>query len=33
MPALVADGNTVREARAGVGASHPTVLRWLKNAA
>jgi hypothetical protein len=30
---LVAQGKTVREAGAAIGASHPTVLRWLKRAA
>ena len=30
---LVANGKTLREAGAAVGATHPTVLRWLHNAA
>jgi RNA polymerase sigma factor (sigma-70 family) len=30
---LVANGKTLREAAATVGATHPTVLRWLRNAA
>ena len=30
---LVAKGKTLREAGAAVGATHPTILRWLRNAA
>ena len=30
---LVAKGKTLREAAAAVGASHPTVMQWLRNAA
>lgn len=30
---LVAQGKTLREAGAAVGASHPTVMRWVRNAA
>ena len=30
---LVAGGRTLREAADAVGATHPTVLRWLRNAA
>jgi len=30
---MVADGHTLREASAAIGASHPTVLRWLNEAA
>jgi hypothetical protein len=30
---LVAEGKTLREAAAAVGASHPTVMRWLRDAA
>jgi hypothetical protein len=29
---LVAQGKTLREAGAAVGASHPTVMRWIRNA-
>jgi hypothetical protein len=31
--ALVADGKTLREAGAAVGAPHTTVMRWLRKAA
>jgi hypothetical protein len=30
---LVAQGKSLREAGAAVGASHPTVMRWVRNAA
>ena len=30
---LVAQGKTLREAGAAVGATHPTVMRWIRNAA
>jgi transposase-like protein len=30
---MVADGNTISAAASAIGASHPTVVRWLRNAA